>query len=175
MTTLDEVAIKATWQFVLRHPAHFLAFGFGSGLARKAPGTFGTLSIGTKPLFHFTDTRNLQFIKEHGLLSLAELNRRSIQIPAAGGNQWSHDADYRMGLAEYVHLCFFNQHPMEFIAKRDGRINESVFFKINPIVLQWEGVRVTLEVANKSGTELLTLAPITFASATSKSARVGYS
>ncbi len=116
------------------------------------------MTIGTKPLFHFTDTRNLPFIKEHGLLSLAQLNRRNIQIPAAGGNQWSHDADYRMGLDRYIHLCFFNQHPMEFIAKRDGRINESVFLKINPIVLQWEGVRVTLEVANKSGTQLLTLA-----------------
>lgn len=29
--------------FVFAHPAHFLAFGFGVGLARIAPGTFGTL------------------------------------------------------------------------------------------------------------------------------------
>ena len=29
--------------FLLRHPAHFVALGFGSGLAPKAPGTFGTL------------------------------------------------------------------------------------------------------------------------------------
>ena len=29
--------------FVFAHPAHFLAFGFGTGLARVAPGTFGTL------------------------------------------------------------------------------------------------------------------------------------
>ena len=29
---------------VLTHPVHFLAFGFGSGLAPKAPGTFGTLA-----------------------------------------------------------------------------------------------------------------------------------
>lgn len=28
----------------LRNPVHFLAFGFGSGLARKMPGTFGTLA-----------------------------------------------------------------------------------------------------------------------------------
>lgn len=28
----------------LRNPIHFLALGFGSGLAPKAPGTFGTLS-----------------------------------------------------------------------------------------------------------------------------------
>ena len=29
--------------FLLRHPAHFIALGFGLGLAPKAPGTFGTL------------------------------------------------------------------------------------------------------------------------------------
>ena len=29
---------------VWRNPWHFLAFGFGSGLARKAPGTWGTLA-----------------------------------------------------------------------------------------------------------------------------------
>jgi len=28
---------------LLKHPVHFLALGFGSGLAPKAPGTFGTL------------------------------------------------------------------------------------------------------------------------------------
>lgn len=29
--------------FLLRHPAHFMALGFGSGLVKRAPGTFGTL------------------------------------------------------------------------------------------------------------------------------------
>ena len=29
--------------FLLSHPAHFISLGFGSGLAPKAPGTFGTL------------------------------------------------------------------------------------------------------------------------------------
>ncbi|HJY39484.1 MAG TPA: hypothetical protein VJ299_18545, partial [Steroidobacteraceae bacterium] len=28
---------------LLRNPIHLLAFGFGSGLAPRAPGTFGTL------------------------------------------------------------------------------------------------------------------------------------
>jgi len=35
--------MKPTWSFLFRHPAHLLAFGFGSGLAPKAPGTAGTL------------------------------------------------------------------------------------------------------------------------------------
>lgn len=29
--------------FLIKHPAHFLALGFGSGLTPKAPGTFGTV------------------------------------------------------------------------------------------------------------------------------------
>lgn len=48
MTTLDEldhdVKVQPSWRFILSHPAHLLSFGFGSGLARHAPGTFGTLA-----------------------------------------------------------------------------------------------------------------------------------
>ena len=36
-------ATCATAAFMLRHPAHWLALGFGSGLSPKAPGTVGTL------------------------------------------------------------------------------------------------------------------------------------
>ncbi|WP_373975347.1 phosphatidylglycerophosphatase A [Chitinibacter sp. SCUT-21] len=35
--------IQPSWTFLKAHPAHFVAFGFGSGLAKKAPGTWGTL------------------------------------------------------------------------------------------------------------------------------------
>jgi phosphatidylglycerophosphatase A len=38
MTTL-----RPDFRFLLAHPAHLIAFGFGSGLAPKAPGTVGTL------------------------------------------------------------------------------------------------------------------------------------
>ncbi len=34
---------RASGAFMLRHPAHWLALGFGSGLSPKAPGTVGTL------------------------------------------------------------------------------------------------------------------------------------
>ena len=34
---------RASASFMLRHPAHWIALGFGSGLAPFAPGTFGTL------------------------------------------------------------------------------------------------------------------------------------
>lgn len=32
------------WAFLLAHPAHGVALGFGSGLLRPAPGTWGTLA-----------------------------------------------------------------------------------------------------------------------------------
>ncbi|HKA41521.1 MAG TPA: phosphatidylglycerophosphatase A [Burkholderiales bacterium] len=35
--------LRPSWRFLLRHPAHFIAFGGGVGLAPVAPGTFGTL------------------------------------------------------------------------------------------------------------------------------------
>ncbi|MBB5203033.1 phosphatidylglycerophosphatase A [Inhella inkyongensis] len=34
---------RPTLRFMLGHPARWIALGFGSGLAPKAPGTFGTL------------------------------------------------------------------------------------------------------------------------------------
>jgi phosphatidylglycerophosphatase A len=36
-------SVRPTAGFVLSHPAHFIAFGFGSGLSPVAPGTAGTL------------------------------------------------------------------------------------------------------------------------------------
>lgn len=37
------IAIKPNSRFMLSHPAHLLALGFGSGLSKLMPGTFGTL------------------------------------------------------------------------------------------------------------------------------------
>lgn len=41
--------ISPDLRLLVRHPAHLFALGFGSGLAPKAPGTFGTLAA--LPLF----------------------------------------------------------------------------------------------------------------------------
>ncbi|MGH8750823.1 MAG: phosphatidylglycerophosphatase A family protein [Burkholderiales bacterium] len=46
---------QPSWRFVLTHPAHFLAFGFGAGLMRGAPGTAGTLAA--FPLYWFLNAR----------------------------------------------------------------------------------------------------------------------
>ena len=38
------IVFRPTPGFAYSHPAHVIAFGFGAGLARFAPGTFGTLA-----------------------------------------------------------------------------------------------------------------------------------
>ena len=42
-SSLSATPRKPTADFMLSHPAHLLAFGFGSGLSRWVPGTIGTL------------------------------------------------------------------------------------------------------------------------------------
>jgi len=37
------IILRPDWRFMLRHPAHILAQGFGSGLSPAVPGTMGTL------------------------------------------------------------------------------------------------------------------------------------
>jgi hypothetical protein len=105
-------------------------------------------------LYHFTDVRNVPLIREHGgLFPLAELRRRRIEIPAPGGNEWSHVANGMKRMDEYVHLCFRPNHPMEFRAREDGRIIESRFLQVHPEVLHWKGVLFSPDVSNKSGVE----------------------
>jgi hypothetical protein len=103
-------------------------------------------------LYHFTDRRNLRSIRElGGLHPRNALTQKGATIPAPGGNQWSWDADDRSGLGAYVHLCFRANHPMEYLARQDGRIGDTIFLEIHPDVLRWEGVMFSPDVSNKSG------------------------
>jgi len=99
--------------------------------------------------YHFTDGRNLTSIKEHGLLSMAEINRRKIDV-VTGGNEWSLEADRIKGMNVYVHLCFFAEHPMEYKAKKEGRIENSRFLRINPSILRVQGALISKDVSNKA-------------------------
>ena len=42
-TATSAAPVRPSARFMLRHPAHLIALGFGSGLSPKAPGTIGTL------------------------------------------------------------------------------------------------------------------------------------
>jgi hypothetical protein len=110
-------------------------------------------------LYHFTDRRNISLIKEMGgLYPLSQLDQKQIKVPAPGGNQWSRDADVEKGMGNYVHLCFRSKHPMEYAARQDGRITDTIFLEIDPSVMQFEGVRFTDDVANKAGVESVAIA-----------------
>jgi len=105
-------------------------------------------------LFHFTDRRNLQPIRQRGgLFSYARLKEMDIEIPAPGGNEWSHEADAYKGMDRYVHLCLRPTHPMEHVAKVDGRIASSIFLNVHTDALKISGVRFTAGVSNKSDVE----------------------
>src|ERR1700678_2645905 len=84
-------------------------------------------------LYHFTDRRNLPFIREHGgLYPMTKLRKKNIEVPAPGGNDWSQDADGIKGMDAYVHLCFRATHPMEYVAREAGRIGDTIFLQIHP-------------------------------------------
>ena len=57
---------QPNFKLLIAHPAHFMSLGFGSGLAPKAPGTFGTL-VGL-PLFWLISV--LTFYAQLGMTAL---------------------------------------------------------------------------------------------------------
>jgi hypothetical protein len=88
---------------------------------------------------------------------MAALKRLGVMVPAPGGNEWSQTADCQSSMDQYIHLCFCKSHPMEYKAKQDGRIQESIFLNIDPSVLREEGVLFTIGVSNSSGIEKYTI------------------
>jgi hypothetical protein len=100
-------------------------------------------------LYHFTDRRNLQLIREMGgLYPLAELETQGIEIPVPGSSEGSRLVDRRRNLHRYVHLCFKSNHPMEFVARQEGRIGDSIFLQVHASVIHWEGVLFVPGMAN---------------------------
>jgi phosphatidylglycerophosphatase A len=80
------------FKFLISHPAHFFALGFGSGLAKKAPGTFGTL-IGF-PLFLLISNQSNQI--KLALITLffiigiyfCEVAGKNLGVPDHGSIVW---------------------------------------------------------------------------------------
>lgn len=111
----------------------------------------------SQSLWHFTDSRNLPSIRSAGgILSLSLVKERAVGTVHHGGNHLSHELDEALGLDKYVHACFTNDHPLEAVARRDGRIQNTRWLKINLNVLDIPGVRFTSVVANRAGAQLLT-------------------
>jgi hypothetical protein len=102
-------------------------------------------------LYHFTDSRNIPSIREAGgLYSTAKLREIGRDAFFGGGNKWSLDADKASGMDQYVHLCLKTQHPMQFRATQEGRIQATSWLYVNASILKQPGVLFCPGVANKS-------------------------
>jgi phosphatidylglycerophosphatase A len=87
------LAKRPDFNFLVAHPAHFFALGCGSGLAPKAPGTFGTLFAWAMfALFHqhFTDSGLLFLLVGAYLLGIwfIDVTGRGLGDPDHGSIVW---------------------------------------------------------------------------------------
>jgi phosphatidylglycerophosphatase A len=79
--------------FLLRHPAHWIALGFGVGLAPVAPGTFGTLiaiPIAAVLRAYFPDAAFVAAIAVFALIGIwaAQVTGRDLGVPDHGAIVW---------------------------------------------------------------------------------------
>lgn len=109
-------------------------------------------------VYHFTDEANITSIGKHGLLSKNRMRAGGWWPAATGGNDLSHSLDDHRGISDYVSLCFTRNHPMKFLANRDGRLPNPRYLGISTEVLRLPGVRVAFGVANKNDVQIRDLA-----------------
>ena len=89
-------------------------------------------------LYHFTDFDNLEsIIKNGGLYSWMDCERKGIRIAKPGGGSTSRQLDSGRNLEDYVRVSFTTQHPMMYVAMKDGRISNPVILEIDPEVIYW--------------------------------------
>ena len=88
-----DVAKAPGFGFLFRHPAHFIALGFGAGLAPVAPGTFGTLVAIPIALLlgaHFSGAVFLAAVVVFALIGVwaAQITGRNLGVPDHGAIVW---------------------------------------------------------------------------------------
>ena len=97
---------------------------------------------GIKKLYHFTDRDNLEsIIKNGGLYSWMDCERKGIRINKPGGGDLSRSLDRKDNLQDFVRVSFTTQHPMMFVAMKEGRISNPVILEIDPEVIYWGDTR----------------------------------
>lgn len=108
-------------------------------------------------LYHFTDESNFESIDKLGLVSKERMRNENWWPTTTGGNNWSHQQDIARGIDPYVSLCFTSNHPMKYLAHKDGRLPNPRYLVISPEVLAVTGVRIAFGVANANDTLILPL------------------
>ena len=93
-----------------------------------------------------------------GLFPLAALSAQGVTIPAPASDEISRVVDKRRSLDSYVHLCFKSNHLMEYAARQQGRIADTVFLQIHSSVIHWADVLFVAGMANTNGIEFHSIA-----------------
>ena len=110
---------------------------------------------GIKKLYHFTDRDNLRSIVENGgLFSWDYCVRHQIPIAKPGGSMTSRDLDCRVGCQNYVRISFTRNHPMMYVAQKDGRITNPIILEISLEVVDLPGTRFSDRNAAKNGAKI---------------------
>lgn len=94
---------------------------------------------GIKVLYHFTDPKNVQSICKNGLMSASTLKDKGITA-TLNSDASSRAKDAQAGLEGYVRLSFCSENPMQFVAKRAGRISGVVTLCVKLEVVSRPGV-----------------------------------
>jgi len=58
-------------------------------------------------------------------------------------------------LDDFVHLAFLDDHPMLYVAKKQGRVTDPIWLKIQSSILLDEGVRFCAGVSNRAGAVII--------------------
>jgi len=103
-----------------------------------------------RAIYHFTDTRNVGSIEEHGILAHDVLLERGI-TPHMSSTENSRALDRQQGLSGFVRLTLHPHHPMAWKALYDKRTPELTWLKIHASVLQGPSTQYSNTNALTSG------------------------
>ena len=99
---------------------------------------------GIKSLWHFTDIKNLPYIRKlDGLRSKEYLEKNDYwkkNVIFSGGDDISHDLDRRLGNWDKISLNFKSQTPIAYIRKRERYL---IFIEIKPEIAAYKDVYFT--------------------------------
>jgi hypothetical protein len=89
----------------------------------------------------------------YGIYSNRKLNEKCFS-PIYASSDDSREQDRRANLDDYVRLSFVKEHPMMFVAKTAGRIEEPVLLQIDPNVILLPGVLFSDKNGLKKGANI---------------------
>ena len=147
---LSEVVARCSYAIYLAHSSpvwtHNDDLVSASSLPKSVPRPSANIVVlrnhGIKHLYHFTDSNNLNSIRETGLMSATRLQEKSI-VSKMNSDETSRNIDRNSGLEDFVRLSFCSNNPMMYVSKKEGRINNPVVLKVKLEVVSRPGVLFT--------------------------------